>query len=214
MDEHDCALLLAAIDEWVQEHHQVSGFLSWHDDPSAAGLEPEMVFPHAGYDAEEFCLSEVGQRVLRRIFGRPQSSEAAAASGNTASAASARDIAGEFKQWARDYIQAPDYGTGGRASWVLNRLVAILVEQGEAGQVLTSMLEDPEPSVRLAAAASLVGLADPPQAAIRVLRSLLPPYEPAAISGTAMMVLTSHASGYFLTHEADGTPAPRRRRRA
>jgi len=98
MDEHDRALLLAAIDEWVQEHHQVSGFLSWHDDPSAAALEPEMVFPHARYDAEEFFLSEVGQRVLRRIFGRPQSSEAAAAaaaaaaSGNTASAASARDI--------------------------------------------------------------------------------------------------------------------------
>ncbi len=66
-DQRD--LLLAAIAVWVSDYHKVDGFMRWHDNIPEARNQPEMVFPHAGWDAEHFCTSEIGQAALRRIFG-------------------------------------------------------------------------------------------------------------------------------------------------
>jgi len=69
------AVLLAAIDEWVSDYHKVDGFMRWRGNIREARSEPEMVFPHAGWDAEQFCTSEIGEAALRRIFGGGSGSE-------------------------------------------------------------------------------------------------------------------------------------------
>lgn len=66
-------ILLTAIDAWVSDYHKVDGFLRWHRNIAVARQEPEMVFPHAGWDAEHFCTSQIGMDALRRIFQDDQS---------------------------------------------------------------------------------------------------------------------------------------------
>ncbi len=73
MDDVDLLTLLAAIDEWVADYHKVEGFRYWRDDIQAAKRQENMVYPHAGWDAEHFCTSPEGEQALRLIFGERRS---------------------------------------------------------------------------------------------------------------------------------------------
>ncbi len=70
MDTGDRQLLIDAIDAWVASYHKIEGFSRWRDDFDAVRANENMVFPHAGWDAEYFCTSPEGERVLREIFGK------------------------------------------------------------------------------------------------------------------------------------------------
>lgn len=148
-----------------------------------------------GDDSVEASPARSGQPAVERVLnGGP-------VAGDELSRARA-----EFRRLAVAYAEAADDSVGDGLARRMNELVTGLDVGGDAERLLIPLLEEGEPAVQVSAAATLVGRGEPPRAAISALRSLRRNDSP-VVAGLAHFALMSYAHGYFLNHEADGTPA-------